>query len=148
MKSVFTWIICAFLTLGPVSMHVACGPSSFEKATMQAAESAFDVAVLALEALDAAEVTYLDSLDTPTAADIARAQGHVRLAEGARTSLASAREALLAGDAKGARAKLLEAASAIDTIASELGAVGVKIPAVVHDALAAIRLLERLPVSG
>lgn len=139
----------ALIALALIAVPLAissCGPTSYEKAALQASEGAFDAAVLALEALDATEVGYLESLDAPTPEDIRRAQGHVRLAEAARESLARAREALKAGDVKTARAELLDAGGAIDTIATELEALGLKLPGAVHRGLEAMKLLAQLPL--
>lgn len=109
-----------------LSLSTGCsGPKAPDAALVA---DAFDAGALALEALDAAEVTYLDSLPVPTAEDIARAESHAQMIVDARKQLSAAKNDITSGNLLTARSELHAALLDMSAVASELRDLGVKLP--------------------
>lgn len=103
---------------------------------------AFNGATLALLYLDEQEAKHLDSLPHPTELDMQQAVLRVERLTRARDALALVRRALAGelGDLD-ERGKLREAVEALDLVASELEADGVRLPKDLQSALAAARVV-------
>lgn len=125
---------------------IACTPAQQRAASAdvvaKAEALAFNGATLALLQLDAQEARHLDSLEHPTEVQIQAAVLRVARLTRARDALAIVRRALAGefGDLD-ERDKLREAVEALDLVAAELEADGVKLPADLQRALDAARVV-------
>lgn len=122
----------------------ACTPDQQRAASAdvvaKAEALAFNGATVALLLLDDAEANYLDSLPRPTEQQLQASMARVERLKRARAALAIVRQALAGelGDLD-ERDKLREAAKALDLVAVELEADGVRLPDELQRALAAAR---------
>lgn len=109
----------------------------------RSAALAFNGAVVALEVLDAHEAAYLDSIGKPTPEQLQRAAERVARLKRARDSLEIVR-GWLSGEREGGKQALQDALLALEFVADELTAQGVKIPSRVTDGLRVARLFAGL----
>lgn len=109
----------------------------------RSAALAFNGATVALEVLTAQEVAYLDSLAKPTPAQITAAEARNSRLHRARESLLIVR-GWLEGEREGGKQALSDALQALEYVADELGAAGVKIPERVTDGLRLAKLFVGL----
>lgn len=134
-------VTAVLLSLSLVLMPIATTGCGASLPSVGEIADVFDAATLALEALDAAEVQYLEGIDVPTPEDIARAESHAKMAIAAREHLKQARDAIRAGDLLKARSELRSALDGLSAIADELMALGVKLPPEVERGLSLLRTL-------
>lgn len=136
--------LAAFVSVQPWMAGCAAVPSkaAVSDVVQRSSALAFNGATLALLYLDEQEAKRLDALPHPTELELQQATAHVERLTRARDALAIVRKALSGelGDLD-ERGKLREAVEALDLVASELEADGVKLPKDLQSALAAARVV-------
>jgi hypothetical protein len=126
----FVLVLLTALTLA-VSTPACSFFRSLDAKAEQAA-NAYNGVVDALEALDQASVDYLESKDAITLDDIQRAKDHAAKLKEAREDLLEAKRLFEAKSYKAAAVKLALALISLETVASELEALGVKLDSTVR----------------
>jgi len=128
------WVLLVALVLA--ASTPACGIfRSAQSVKIEQTAQVYNELVVALEALDGAMVDYLDSLPMPTENDIARAKDHAKQLKQSRDLLIEAQKAFEQGKFSTAAVKIANALIGLEVVATELEALGVKMPVEVRRAL-------------
>lgn len=128
------------LSMPWLSGCAATSQSAVADVVRRSSAMAFNGATLALLYLDDQEAKHLDAMEHPTELQLQESVLRVERLTRARDALMLVRR-VLAGERGDERAKLREAVEALDLVASELEADGVRLPKDLQSALAAARVV-------